>query len=461
MRPFPRLKTVFVDRLRHRMLDRSRRGDYLLAFAVACVPVAHSLFLGVGFSARHADDTYKGYLESQWLLFVLILPLTLYVFRAIMSRLLDPDFESDWPPVVGLLHSRQSDEVTRFRNVVASKSSLLFAAVAALAISALDVAEVLCVYVEYWTQPEAAVDPREKDWAYFFVTGRVSPASNLGFIFLAYAVQALVFLLAIWLVCLFAKHNLYFLTSIYGRQRDGRAARDSSIVMNLRHRDRCFGFHDAYRAFNTQVYCLVIAGVVMLVSRYPNTGPNVASEVRALVKKWLAGNETNFWTLVSSVSIGKLLPSDIGQWMLIGAWLVAVIVVALPGLVKFWPIARLLLRKRKLTAVNYIREITPDCKLGWENEEPTRKELEGQLNAFATNSFWPTGDTKAENLFFFAFVVLGFLLVPLRYDPDSASAFVIYSLFVASTAYLFVKALFAIARWPLKYIDPRLTGRRA
>ena len=453
-------KTTTVDALRRRLLDGSRRGDYLLAFAFACVPVALSWFLGIGWSVLHGEDCYTGYLRSQWRSFVVIVPLTLFAFREVMARLLEPRGDCHYPPVIGLMSkSAQEGEMASFWETVASRRSLVFAAIAALAITAVDVRETLSYYVQHWTQTDALLDPREKNWGVFFVTGRISPALNLPFVLLAYSVQALVLLLAIWLVCLFANHNRYFLRSIYRRRLAGNAPRDNNIIVNLRSGDACFGFIGAHRAFNTQVFCLVIGGMVMLVSRYPNTRPSVTAEAYAFIERLASPGFSDAFTLLLQIGPAALRHSDIGQWMLVVAWLVAVLVVAMPGLVKFLPILDMLRGGRDLTAVNYLREIIPERALGWENVEPTRDEIEVQLTDFASNAFWPAGDWRAAFLFVFAFVVLGCLLAPVRYEADHAFAFFTYAALLTLAAIMSVAVLFLFAHMSLWYIDSRLTGK--
>ena len=269
-----------LDALRRRLLDTSRCVDYLFAMAVGLVPVALSWLLGVGWSVSYGEHSYTGYMESHWPLFVVLLPFVLFAFREVMSRLLEPRGAThQYPPVISLMSRAGKAEMTVFWDTVASKHSLLFAAIGALAITAVDMKEVLFYYIEHWLQAGTSEAPREKDWAFFFVTGHVSPASNLLFVFVAYAVQALVFVIGIWLLCMFANHNRYFLRSIYRRRRDLGVAQDTHIVAHLRAADHCFGFGNAYQAFNTQVFCLFVGGILMLASRYPNTDPSVATEV--------------------------------------------------------------------------------------------------------------------------------------------------------------------------------------
>jgi hypothetical protein len=204
------------------------------------------------------------------------------------------------------------------------------------------------------------------------------------------------------------------------------------IHIDLDDDDKCFGFRRANDAFNTQVLALFVAAVFILFTRFNN------------------------------VDVGSGLFPDAGQWLSVVTWLAALFMVALPIGVKLLPRFSLSSERSPASIVNYLREFLSDD--AWvSGNDPPSEEVAAVAARFAENSFWPTGNNRARQLFFMSFWVFFVAIVPdpRAIDIDSLRDLGQWSMFVSwgvsgGLAWGLTLLLFAFLRWMLSYVDERL-----
>ena len=152
----------------------------------------------------------------------------------------------------------------------------------------------------------------------------------------AYSVQFAVIFIGFLAIILILRHNLFFLDRVYQRRRVTPGHESSYVHINIDDVEKCFGFRQTNNAFNVQVVALAIAGICIVVTRFNNAGPSPEGI--------LAG----------------LFP-DVGQWLALLSWLLAMGIISLPILVKVLP--RLPARnaeKAPVSLVGYLREFLSD-----------------------------------------------------------------------------------------------------
>ena len=457
-------RTPWLSRALARLLDHRKRLDYLWLAAFAALPIVISAGIGVN---RTIDD-FAGYWDRlNWMGLVLLLPAAALGLRQ-TARLIAPvspkELPPSPPPVIGLV---QTDAGRRaayagLRRAILAPGVFLVALLATLAIHAVDMAQLGGIYLSPASHvcrpdelPDAATDgtcardlgqrgavrwlavrfagvdlEAERDWslAYLSADAHVSKWLNLGLTLSAYAVQFALVFLGILFIIIIVRHNLFFLSRIYQRRRVEPGDEPSYIHIDLDDEEKCFGFRSANDAFNVQVLVLAIAAIFILWTRFANVGSNTG-----------------------------LFP-DAGQWIAVFSWLVALVVVSLPILVKLLP--RLPLRgagKAPASLVGYLREFLSDDNWALGEDTP-RDEIDAVSARFAENAFWPTGNNRAWQLYFLAFWVFFVALVP---DPRAVVALPAWSK-PAAWALSGVLAwgatwlLFRFLRAMLFYVDKRL-----
>jgi hypothetical protein len=130
-------------------------------------------------------------------------------------------------------------------------------------------------------------------------------------------------------------------------------------------------------------------------------------------------------------------------------------IVLLPARAKLLPIHY----NRKRDAREYLLEfIPPDSTIDREtNSLATTKDVNGVAKLFASQSFWPVGDSQAQFLSVGAFFVFFLILGPAV--PRSAG-YLLYYLALLVAAYTCSKLLFWYFRYRLYSVDERLVSRK-
>jgi hypothetical protein len=149
----------------------------------------------------------------------------------------------------------------------------------------------------------------------------------------------------------------------------------------------------------------------------------------------------------------SILP-DFGQAIIAFGWLAAFLVVCIPALVKLLP--RLPLRPNERASrniTNYLREfMTPES---WPfGRNPNTQEIEALAARFAANSFWPTGNNRASQLFLFA-IWVG-LIVFFTPPIDNRLLLILTLGVMGIAAFIGQRLIFWLMSSSLRYIDSRL-----
>ncbi|MCZ6887487.1 MAG: toll/interleukin-1 receptor domain-containing protein, partial [Gammaproteobacteria bacterium] len=110
-----------------------------------------------------------------------------------------------------------------------------------------------------------------------------------------------------------------------------------------------------------------------------------------------------------------------------------------------------------VTITNYLREFLADDQWSY-GDKPSSKEIDYIAAKFAENSFWPTGDNRAGQLFFFAIATFLLILYPVK-TPDLA-LFLASMVLVAAIAYCVRGLFFLMLNSSLSFVDERLTLKR-
>jgi hypothetical protein len=400
--------------LTRRLLDNTRHLDYAVAIAIGLAPAIYAKLIGV------ADDEqgFQGYWgQANYTTMIVFLPLALYFMRRGMNKIapvLHPEPDK-LPAIIGLVDPKgQAAAYKSLREAILSPKVIGAALLTDVFIHILDVTPLVKVYAMAASAGPSSYPgyPRPwrwpagwRDWSMMFLLGGEMPslAATLVLAFLAYFLQFCFVLIGVLFFYLTFRHNLFFLTTIFQRRwATIGQVRQSSIVINLDDPDKCFGFRAANEAFNVQVTYLAVCGMFMFASRLYHV-PQVD---------------------LNQLSFSLMFPNA-GQIFLGAGWLLALLVVSLPALVKLLPqIGSLLGPSLPNTSVaTYLREFLPDdvCPVG---EKPSVEEIDYLTSRFAENAFWPTGNNRAWFLFFGSFWIMLFLLFPLTNPLFLALSFV-------------------------------------
>ena len=313
------------------------------------------------------------------------------------------------------------------------------------------VADVWDVAANYVIGNHDAAAVIEKDWSVFFVAApHVSLIANALLVVFAYALQfflLLVFVLFITFVC---RHNVFFLKRIYQARHVAPGDQAAYIALDLDDINRCFGLRKANDAFGTQVLCLTISALGALVTRLANSPGDQTDALYAAISSF-----GQFETFLSGFG-PHVLFRDAGQMLVPGLWLMGLILIAMPALVKLLP--RLPFygsREAQRSILSYLRESIPDNRWPY-GDNPTRDEIDAAASAFAESSFWPTGNNRAAQLFFFSFWVFLFLIFPLVPQSGRLLLFLSFQIVLAALSAAATALTFRLLNWPLSYVDVRL-----
>lgn len=442
-------------RILSRALDHRKPFDYLWIAAFAACPLVYAWLIG----AAEEFDGFAPY-DGQWPLMVLLLPAAVFVLRWVMNRI--APVSSPWPPpsvpaIVDLIATEEGKKSAyeSLRRALLSSRIVTVALLITLVIHVLDLQQLsgfylagpseicpqqagseACAQEEPGSRRELSFESFtvERDWSVMFLSSekKIGKWQNLALNLSAYSVQFVLILTGIVLVLLLLRHNWFFLLRVYQRRRVPAGEEHAYIHIDLDDDDKCFGFRRANDAFNTQVLALFVAAVFILFTRFANVRP------------------------------GSGLFPDAGQLISVFTWLAALSMVALPIAVKLLPRFAMGGERPPASVVNYLREFLSDDAWVSDNEPPS-EEVAAVAARFAENSFWPTGNNRARQLFFVSFWVFFIALVPdpRAIDIGSLKDLGNWSMFVSwavsgGLAWGSTLLLFAFLRGMLSYVDERL-----
>lgn len=413
-----------TSRVMRRLLDKRRKIDYLYAFGLAAFPLILSWLMEM----NDTDIEYDHALNFTTL--VIILPGLLWLLRWAMGRIvpvLEPWPPSVRPPILELLDTEAGK-----KNVYeALQSSILSPRIAWAVLLAAITVQVLDMWALIYGHYLKSCPPAEVDWTVMFHIDVISPQANLAFVLVAYSVQFAVVCVSFAMGFLMLAHNLFFLSRIYQRRWVPDGQEENYFQIDLTDDDRCFGFREANNAFNTQVVLLMSGGVLMLVTRFVNAPT---------------------WEGLA-LDPNSILPT-VGQTILAFGWVVGLLVVAMPALVKLLP--RLPIGgspRASRTITSYLREFISPNRWPF-GIKPKSEEIRALAARFASHSFWPTGNNRGSQLFFGA-IWIG--LVVFFTPPTDKKPYLIVTLILMGVlAYFGKNFLFRLLNSSLGYVDSSL-----
>ena len=437
--------TSLSRKLLFRFLDKSSWIDYFGLCLLAAIPVVLSWHLDIHRSHEMDGTVYIGYWvkTNMWPL-VVVLPLMLFILRWLFGRMapISNTEMQQVPPLIKLLKSSraQHEAYREMRHFLSAPAVVLSILMLAIFLHFLDMSGLISVYLN-----GSQVAAGQHDWSVMYLTGAVTKAENLLLVVSAYMVQFVAFFIRVAVMVLVVSHNLFFLSRIYLRSRVPEGQEDNYIVIDPRDVDRCFGMRGASAAFNTQLWILILFGFLALFSRYGNV--------------YIEGAGLTFATFFAwplSLPEVQLFP-DTGQWLLAILWLISLMIVTMSALVKLLPRIKGVADGGELSISTYLREFYPPKQWPY-GDNPSSKDIELLAARFAENDFWPTGNNRASQLFFFSFWVFLIILVPVQTADTLLLVTII--LLLGVIAYLLRSAIFLVLNASLSYVDNRLTERR-
>lgn len=386
---------------------------------------------------------FSGYSSAyHWLSWPLLLPGILIIVRLVWQRVVPRDLLT--APVISLFPAaHQQQAASRLRHfTTGSRAVALLAVGLAIALSLLDAREQIGCAVGLLWHDESCV-PSEKDWSVMFMepSHRASLNQILAHDLAAYTAQGAGIGLALLLFLLCLQHNAFFILSVYQRVRHCHSS-GPFIIVDFDDKAECFGFKDAFRAFNTQVWTLTVAGGVFLLSRWANVPQD---QLGGVVAALLEGDLNEFRTASAAVELFR----DFGQIMIVAGWLAMSAVVLSPVIVKFLP---LLPPSPQWQESQYLAEYCPPPPTHLASADVDRLKAR-----FRRSHFWPNGDPRARVLFLFAVFMLLWLIVPVQ--PSASFGFFLFAGVLISVAVGVVAVLFAVLRSVLAMVSRDLVSR--
>lgn len=475
--------TPRASRLLARILDYGRPLDCLWLVLYAALPIGVAYWAG---AFTTTADGFTGYGDTHWPYLGLVLALALFTVRRVVLLVapMAATAGAREAPVVALIpkESGRAQARAALRRSMLAPLNLHAALLITLAIHVADMGSLAVAYAscdapaahgEVALTPEidtasAVTEPGalghradggggctaaagsnrisleatgatasvEKDWsvAYLDPAAGISKWHNAVLNLVAYSIQFAILFLAMLLVLLILRHNLFFLSRVYQRRRVPAGEEHAYIHIDLDDKENCFGFRRANDAFNVQVRALAVAAAFILITRFANVRGD-----------------------------GSGLFPDVGQVLAVVSWLVALFIVSMPIFVKVLPrLPNALGGGGDTSLVGYLREFLADEAWAVSRDTPS-EEVDAVAARFAANSFWPTGNNRARLLYFVSFWVFMIALVPdpraiagLQYLPgwSQPAGWVLAGIPAAALTWVGLTLL----RVSLSYIDARLVA---
>ena len=436
----------FLEKVTQLLYDSARKTDYLVAALFAALPIAAAWVAGVLRDSEVHGVAFTGMASSKnWWILTLQLPVVLWILRWVVEEHLPGS--SGTTPLVRLFDSDSAVLAAKqLTAVVRSPINLLAAFCLIVIIQIGDMAEVAALYLRRFSGTLATRDIREKDYFVMRILDDdlASVWKNLATAALSYTVQFLVGLLAFLVVIVLLRHNLFFVSRVYQRRRDGIRPH---LVIDWDHGDKHFGFGEANLVFNRQVVILMIAGILLLWSRFHNISADQSRGLLDAIPDLLFFLKLDFSHVKHLSLLGATLP-DFGQTILVLSWLLLLAVISLPALVKFLPFGKK--GAFNIDRTDYLKEFKPS------QEWPADAKVDDIASRFAGHSFWPTGDSRARWLFGLSFTVLFVMIYPVYWEPDRILQFCLcYAVFIA-LGFGIAYASLCLLQASLAYVDPSL-----
>ena len=457
----------------------------VLAF-IGCIPIAVAFLIGVAESAESKDipsaisnaftkacrdfTGLTGFRHRwNWMLYPIFLPVALYALQrtarmifghATNSPLREPEYAPFRKSVEPLLDNGRILGVCLLLNLI---------------FHVVDGYQFVKTTIDW---PNINECPNDLDWGWYgLVFDDVSQVQVIGLYTLTTFEQFLLTTFALFILILIYIFNRKYISTFYVRFRH-TSEMDSiehtkkiAFVLDFKDDNLQFGLGGMARIFNWELMLAIIIGIIMLFSRYANVESGEITDLwresYITFQQVLTGADPKE---ISLEAFRKMLP-DAGQWLLVIGWLVLAFVIMRPASVKLLPLrlhlfpvstklSRTILRllphravSPKDGRVSYLMQfIHPDSDWGrilardptGDQEKKQRSDLIDEIaKKFGENTFWPTGNQRAQEGIFFSVVIWLLLLFPINpiYNPKTGFiaviTMIVFSLFLTGF-YLYI-----------------------
>ena len=457
----------FAGKFQERLLGRGPFTDYLIMLILPSIPVVVSALIGIAHTQTvrigSSQAICAGYWDRKnWISLIALLPIALWTVR-ITSDLLfwqTARFKK-FQRIPDLVPGGPDQSARDLGNAWKDGRNFLASLFLAAGIQLIDMWGTLVPYVR---SLHGAIHvsrvPARWDWALWFLSNTADRSlywKDMGLMLVAYTSQFGMALLGISLVILLVRHNIFYLKSIYLRSRAIVAPDRPMVPIDLDAPDLRFGFHSLFMVFNVQLLLLAVAGAYTLISRSSNRNTSALSTCLAN----LGNGEfkfSEFWGAVFG-NLSSLFPT-VGQRIFPAVWIVMFVIVLLPAFVKLLPIP-FTFRKNEIDAKDYLREfLPPDSQIALQtNDLKNTNDVDETAAKFSRQSFWPVSQTSAEFFSVVAFFVFLLILAPVFTWPPTVGQLLFYAMLLVMS-FIASAALFAVFRYMLRTIDPRLVGKK-
>lgn len=445
-----------TQRLQRRILIGHARREYLFLAALGLLPLGVAWVIGAhrgieampgSWAAKHTNSL-KGYWDSHWVLYPVMLPLALYLLRWLMRPLFGYGDEGRGQNPLG--DGRYKYFQIAVRDLLVDARVLHWTLGLCVGLHVVDTAEVLPRFL--FDSPPAT--PKELDWCWFD-TATIGPdaVSKLGQFMLivsAYLNQFAIAFIAILIVVMLFRYNRQLTTAIYHKCPD-KPPHEGYVLQLDSESDGRFGLSGLDVLFDRQILILGAMAAYVLWSRYSNVEIEPADvldsilPLAALVANALDSDRLPTVALTWDMIVR--LFHDAGQAILVICWALVAVVVLTSSRIKLIPLGCLRCPKN---AFEYVRVFVPDA-VG-SNPEPD----EELVDRFARQDFWPCGDYRAAACFALVFFIAFWMVFPLGAKDGITSKLIAGALLFAAFSILSTACVFLFHKHRLRWIASAL-----
>ncbi|MBD2606463.1 hypothetical protein H6G81_18485 [Scytonema hofmannii FACHB-248] len=440
---------LLIERFHKRLLNSTKKIDYLFVFIIGVAPIFLSIILGIWEPEIINGVTYGGY-KVQWNFHshTFVLPLSLFLLRFIGDKLFGVNVETDDKkrekrvPILTLFNNNAIKDKIHNKLKKIALNPRIFLLV------------LFCDLIFHHFEKTLLSNDVIKILAYknkehkTIYSECVYTFAHLG--------QFIIFFIALRAIFLLLFHNIFYLKLIYQKNRHLKHKIGDDldpnyltrhIVLDFDDPNHRFGLKSITEIFNIQLFVLFSAGVFSLFSRFSGVKPIDSKMLvpESFSEKDLGDSLKFLWTQ---------LYSPLGQYIVVLLWVFTFFVVLLPLFVKFLPFFSTKVIAEGWTISSYLQEFIADDK-----KYPLKTDDQVKIVAskFAWNAFWPTGDDPARWTFIYVFFIFFLILFPLRLNWIYGT---FYLGIIALIAVVLAEIFLNVYRWFLGHVDNKLVKRR-
>jgi hypothetical protein len=311
----------WVGSAQRRLVSPGSKSDYAVLFALAAAPLLLSRAFGMAHSAsldfvtKYGSQRVEcfGYWDRpNWTTLPLLLPAALFILRTAADRLFKLTNKTAEYFIVPDLTGKK--DASSFRAALFDSRNILAACAVTVLLHVIDMRWQFYYFWNGLTRSWAPPAPPSPiwDWTAWFLS---QPGNhrlyweNALLVSVAYLAQFLLVLLAISLVVVILRHNLFFLQTIYLRSRPGSADGESFIVLQFDSPDGSFGMRKLDQRFNLQIKLLAAAGIFTLASRLANVQGEQLGKIVSQIKFEQIFSPGKFLDALPAGILGLLFPT--------------------------------------------------------------------------------------------------------------------------------------------------------